>query len=582
MSGPRRPPLPLRGAASHEAEGRGGARGGGVGRVGPLAGWRRLRLLREIGDELVPGVEQFLLVDDVVAVEDGAALVPGQEHGDPLGDVCADQVARGGTPTIVKEAGRHPGRLTGGAPRRAPAADRDPIAVEDERAVWVAACPPSRQRLGDGGRDGEDASHQRLRAPWREPDNAAGFVDLLPSEAEDLLLAPAGIVGEVENVLPRGGQVDADGEVFGVLEEALAGGILAQPVGKAGHGVEPAPVDGEGAHAVEGRGLPVDGAGGRPGGAAGELILADLVGGQGGGPRVAAYDRALVQRGDVTLWLTPEAIATWEAVGVGKRGGQLQYSEVAIETALTLRLIFHLPLRQTEGFLRSIFGMLCLDLSAPDHTTLSRRGQHLDLALRRLPAGAGIHLIVDSTGLSTVGEGEWAAVKHGGRGIRGWKKLHLGVDGSGVIVAHALTGGHVDDATTALDLIDKVEGDVSCLTADAAYDTRGIYEAAGARGATVVIPPTRTATVSGRRPRSPARDRTIRQVQQAGRRQWKKDSGYHQQARMENAFFRYKVIIGESLRARSRAGQETEAILACNILNQMTQLGRPASYAIGR
>ena len=96
-----------------------------------------------------------------------------------------------------------------------------------------------------------------------------------------------------------------------------------------------------------------------------------------------AYDRALVQRGDVTLWLTPEAIATWEAVGVGTRGGQLQYSEVAIETALTLRLIFHLPLRQTEGFLRSIFGMLCLDLSAPDHTTLSRRGQHLDLALRR-------------------------------------------------------------------------------------------------------------------------------------------------------------------------------------------------------
>ncbi len=219
-----------------------------------------------------------------------------------------------------------------------------------------------------------------------------------------------------------------------------------------------------------------------------------------------AYDRALVQRGDVTLWLTPEAIATWEAVGVGKRGGQLQYSEVAIETALTLRLIFHLPLRQTEGFLRSIFGMLCLDLSAPDHTTLSRRGQQLDLALRRLPAGAGIHLIVDSTGLSTVGEGEWAAVQHGGRGRRGWKTLHLGVDGSGVIVAHALTGGHVDDATTALDLIDKVEGDVSCLTADAAYDTRGIYEAAGARGTTVVIPPTRTATVSGRRPRSPARD----------------------------------------------------------------------------
>ena len=86
-----------------------------------------------------------------------------------------------------------------------------------------------------------------------------------------------------------------------------------------------------------------------------------------------AYDRALVRRGDVTLWLAPEAIATWEAPGVGKRGGQLQYSDLAIETALTLRLIFHLPLRQTEGFLASIFWMLGLDLSAPDHTTLSRQ-----------------------------------------------------------------------------------------------------------------------------------------------------------------------------------------------------------------
>ena len=258
--------------------------------MGPPTGWYRLRLLRQILDELVPGVEQFLLVDNVVAVEDGPALVPGQEHGDPLGDIRADQVAGGGTPTIVKEAGRHPGRLTGGAPRRAPAADRDPIAVEDERAGGIAARSPSRQRLGDGRRDGEDASHQRLRARGRESDDAAGLVDLVPDEAEEFLLAPAGVVGEVEDVLPRGGQVGADGEVFGVLEEALAGGILAQAVGEAGYGIEPAPVDGEGAHAVEGRGLPVDGAGGRPGGAPGELILADLIRGQGGGPRVAAEE----------------------------------------------------------------------------------------------------------------------------------------------------------------------------------------------------------------------------------------------------------------------------------------------------
>ena len=147
------------------------------------------------------------------------------------------------------------------------------------------------QRIGDGGRDRENPSHQRLRARRREPDDAARLVDFVPGEAEDLILAPPGVVGEVEDVLPRGGQVSADGEVFGVLEEALAGGILAQAVGEPGHGVEPTPVDGEGAHAVEGRGLPVDGAGGGPGGAPGQLVLADLVGGQRGGPRGAAEER---------------------------------------------------------------------------------------------------------------------------------------------------------------------------------------------------------------------------------------------------------------------------------------------------
>ena len=142
---------PLRGAALHEAEGRGGARGGGAGRVGPPTGWHRLRLLRQILDELVPGVEQFLLVNNVVAVEDGAALVPGQEHGDPFGDVRADQVARGGAAAIVEEAGGHPSGLTGGAPRRAPAADWDAVAVEDQWAVRVTACPSPVQRVRNGG-----------------------------------------------------------------------------------------------------------------------------------------------------------------------------------------------------------------------------------------------------------------------------------------------------------------------------------------------------------------------------------------------------------------------------------------------
>ena len=296
----------------------------------------------------------------------------------------------------------------------------------------------------------------------------------------------------------------------------------------------------------------------------------------------ASYDRALVRRGDVTVWLSPAAVATWEPAGVGTRGGQLKYSDVAIETALTLRLIFHLPLRQTEGFLTSLFRMMGIELSAPDHTTLSRRGQWLDLTHRRVPTNERIHLIVDSTGLSMVGEGEWAAAKHGGRGRPGWRKLHLGIDRSGLIIAQALTDATVDDATIGITLIEAVDGPFASVTGDAAYDTIAFYDAVGARGAGAVVPPTRTARVSRRRPRSSARDRTVEAVKAIGRRRWKKTSGYHRQARGENAVFRYKSIIGDRLRARTPRGQEAEARLACNVLNRMTDLGQPASYGIGR
>ena len=214
----------------------------------------------------------------------------------------------------------------------------------------------------------------------------------------------------------------------------------------------------------------------------------------------AAYNQALVRRGDVTVWLSSEAIAAWTPRRSGRRGGQRRYSDLAIETALTLRLLYHLPLRQAEGFLHALFRMMRLDLSAPDYTTLSRRSQHLRRRLRPVPPGEGLHLVLDSTGLSLVWAGEWATAKHGGRGRRGWRKLHLGVDQSGVIRVHTLTEATGDDATTALDLLTAVEGPLVRVTADAAYDTVAVYETAGARGATVVIPPARTANVLWPRP----------------------------------------------------------------------------------
>jgi IS5 family transposase len=281
----------------------------------------------------------------------------------------------------------------------------------------------------------------------------------------------------------------------------------------------------------------------------------------------AEYDRALVQRGDIAFWFAPDAADSWTPGPSGKRGGQQKFSNQAIETALVLRIVFHLPLRHAEGFLRSALSLMTLDLEAPDHTTISRRSQQLDVGLRLAATKGRLHLIVDSTGLSILGEGEWAAVKYGGRGKRAWKKLHLGVDRSGVIVAELLTDGNADDSNTALDLLGTIEDDIASFTADSAYDTIAIYDAAEARKARkakVIVPPRKTAT---RSKRPSARDRTVRRVRKVGRRQWKKESGYHQQARVENTFFRYKSIIGDRLRARHPKSQEAEALIACNILN---------------
>lgn len=151
-----------------------------------------------------------------------------------------------------------------------------------------------------------------------------------------------------------------------------------------------------------------------------------------------------------------------------------------------------------------------------------------------------------------------------------------------MIVAQVLTDGHADDAAQVGELLDAIDGDIASLVGDAAYDTVAVYGVARARGAEVIVPPTRTAVVSRRRPRSAARDRTLERVKEVGRLQWMKESGYHRQGTVENAFFRYKTIIGDRLRARHGDAQRAEAVIACGVLNRMLELGRPTSVAIDR
>src|SRR5829696_2659178 len=154
-----------------------------------------------------------------------------------------------------------------------------------------------------------------------------------------------------------------------------------------------------------------------------------------------AYDASLRQRGSLTVWFTDEAIAAWKAEPRTTRGGQPWYSELAILTALKLRAVFRLALRQTEGLIDSIMHLLGLALSVPDHTTLSRRAATLEVPRPRSGSNAEpVHLLVDSTGLKLCGPGEWLIEKHGTRTRRSWRKLHLGRDAdTGQIVAATLT-----------------------------------------------------------------------------------------------------------------------------------------------
>src|SRR4051794_22840509 len=156
------------------------------------------------------------------------------------------------------------------------------------------------------------------------------------------------------------------------------------------------------------------------------------------------YDRALQERGSLTLWVTPEALTAWHAPATGRRGRSRHYSDVAIETGHLLRLAFGRPWRQTEGLLRSIAILLGVSLDIPDHTTFSRRSVGLSLATSLPPTTGPVHVIIDSTGLKVYGAGEWQREKHGPRGRRTWRKLHLAIDpNSSEILASELTSNEV-------------------------------------------------------------------------------------------------------------------------------------------
>jgi hypothetical protein len=292
----------------------------------------------------------------------------------------------------------------------------------------------------------------------------------------------------------------------------------------------------------------------------------------------AEYDAALRGRGSLTIWFTDAAIAAWQAEPRTTRGGQPRYSSLAITAALTLQAVFRLALRQTEGLTGSIIALLGLDLAVPDHTTLSRRAETLEMP-RSLPSRCPVHLLVDSTGMQLCGPGEWLVEKHGTRTRRSWRQLHIGVDAdTGRIVAAELTAQDVVDASQVGPLLDQVADPIASFTADGAYDQDGVYAEVGARhpNAAVIVPPRSSAVPSGTAETAPTwRDQHLRTIAKCGRMAWQKASGYNWRALVEADISRFKRVIGCGLRSRTDRRRATEVAIAVRALNRMLDLGRP-------
>lgn len=296
------------------------------------------------------------------------------------------------------------------------------------------------------------------------------------------------------------------------------------------------------------------------------------------------YNAALVNRGSLTLWISEDVVSAWTTAGLsGRRGSSDYYSDLAIECALTLRAVYHLPLRQTEGLLGSIVELMGVEIDIPDHSTLSRRARRLSISLASSAAREARDVVVDSTGLKVYGEGEWKVRQHGYSKRRTWRKLHLGIDG-GEIVAAEMTSNDVGDSEVFASLLEQIDGEIASVSGDGAYDARDVYAAIEKRGARAVIPPQRGAVIwqhgNSKSPPHP-RDENLRAIRTKGRKRWKIESGYHRRSLAETMMFRMKTIFGPRLLGRLFETQCTEAFIRCAALNRMTRLGMPESYVVG-
>lgn len=304
------------------------------------------------------------------------------------------------------------------------------------------------------------------------------------------------------------------------------------------------------------------------------------------------YNQGLKQRGSLTLWIEEGTAQRWYYQGKRAPGGKCCYDDACIELLLTLKVCFKLPLRQLQGFATSLLKALKLDLKVPDYSQICRRQKGLYVGLKaNLPAGP-CHLVLDSSGLKVYGEGEWKVRKHGYGKRRTWRKIHLATDETtGQITAQTLTEATIDDASQVEPLLtesQKAGAQIDKVGADGAYDTQGCYDCIIDKGARPIVPPRRNAAywVDEQdqlldHPRNEVLAHIDQGGEEAGRAQWKKESGYHRRSKAETSFSRWKTIHGPCLQARKIENQRTEAALKAMVLNRYLQVAAPISMPRG-
>lgn len=300
----------------------------------------------------------------------------------------------------------------------------------------------------------------------------------------------------------------------------------------------------------------------------------------------AEYNRALVNRGRITLWMDEAVLGSWlNTQKTGRRGASNTYSDLAVQCMGTLRVLFRLPLRSTEGFTHSLFELLGLSMPVPSYTQLCRRLRTLEVALPASLSNKPVHLVVDSTGLKVYGEGEWKVRQHGWSKRRTWRKLHLGFDAkTHEILCAMFTGNATADCEAVADLLEQVEQPIRQFSGDGGYDASDVYEELARRKVqNVSIPPRKNARIQqhGNSKNEPlARDENLRAIRRSSRKKWKQSSGYHQRSKAETGVYRYKTFFGERLAGKTFQAQATDVFLGCTIINTFTHLGMPTSIPL--